>query len=191
MPKVCFMTDIESLALKGQCLITVIATAPFLSDHSWRGSPIRYSLNGREQRNRDISFDTILWWFEQDDAAIKSMARSMRSGLNSPIKDMLVAWIQDLHAKAAEFGVQLDECEFWFRGPQFDAVAIETLCEGLGIKAPWKYDKVFDLRTLLLTAGITDLASIETSRTYVKHDAADDVDFQIDCHKQAAYDLGA
>lgn len=183
-PALCFMVDIESLGLDPHCLITVIAVTPFMSDHSWEGEPVKYNLNGSEQKNRTIDFNTVLWWFEQEDAAIKSMARSMRSGLNNRNMDMLLALVSDLQAKAAYFSESLNDCEFWFRGPQFDCVAIETLLKSLGIKAPWKYDMVCDLRTHMRSGGVT-LDDVTPSRDFLKHDAGEDTLFQIECHRAA------
>ena len=65
------------------------------------------------------------------------------------------------------------------KGPQFDLVAIESLLNDLGLEAPWEYDQVVDLRTLLQHAKINP-KEVPTPDGFVNHVAYWDARYQID-----------
>lgn len=65
------------------------------------------------------------------------------------------------------------------RGPQFDLVAIESLLQELDMEAPWIYDRVEDLRTVLAHSKI-DPKEVPTPEGFIKHVAYWDCRYQID-----------
>ncbi len=79
--------------------------------------------------------------------------------------------------------------EVWARGPQFDIVNLETLFVDCGLRAPWAYDRVMDLRTTMRLAGIKS-EDVDSSGI-VPHIAIDDCRFQLRGYIEAVKHLRA
>jgi len=83
---------------------------------------------------------TLDWWGKQ---AAEVRAEAFREDGRIAIEDAL--------AKLSEF------CKgasgVWAQGPQFDLSILENMYASVGMKAPWRYGKVRDSRTLLSMLG--------------------------------------
>lgn len=154
-PRRVLMLDIESLALGTRPVITQVALIGYDLDEDeiLDARHVQfYPVDPQQQiiPPRRIAASTIAWWMKQSDEArsrfeqsvsddfaeLPALARHLIGTFNQLTEDGRVTY------------------ELVAKGPQFDVAAIETLLEDLGLKAPWDYTKVRDLRTLLATAGL-------------------------------------
>lgn len=175
-PDVGIMLDLETLGRGPRAVVTQVAMVAFEI-----GNPARWVREVNEflpiqpqlGLRRDIDASTLIWWMQQSDDArsrfkyneghdlgeLESIGRSIVRKFNSITQDGARSY------------------EVWARGPQFDAVILESLLVDLGLEAPWKYDTVRDLRTLMKLAGVD---SDEVDSTGITpHVALDDCKFQI------------
>lgn len=174
------MLDIETLDIGPRSIITQIGMVAFDMDD--QDAPresygIYLSLEG--QLNlippRTISGSTLNFWIKQDpkirDVMFESIAEcdaySLPASLNHFIRT-LNEWV----------GERKDWTLF-SRGPQFDVVNVESLLHDYSVRAPWKYNQVMDLRTIMRIANVQ--TSEVTSKWSGSHDAVSDCQFQIDC----------
>lgn len=129
---------------------------------------------------RTISFGTIRWWMQQDAKALERFADNEGNDM-----DELTALVRSIHSKLDQLirSVGAENVELWARGPQFDVVGLESLFVACGLEAPWRYDTVMDLRTLMRLAGVK---SDEVDKSgIVPHVAISDCQFQIRCYAEA------
>lgn len=154
-PRRVLMLDIESLALGTRPVITQVALLGYDLDED-ELLHIRhvqfYPVDPQQMiiPPRRISARTISWWMKQSDEArsrfdqsvsddfaeLPALARHLISTFNQLTNDGKIPY------------------ELYARGPQFDVAAVQTLLEELGLEAPWEYDTVRDLRSMLSFAGI-------------------------------------
>lgn len=174
-----FSIDIESLSLEPNALVLSVGAVLF-DRHNGLGPEYYAAINGFEQQDmygRHISYSTSMWWMNQAamdpaTAAVFSAPMTVKAaleGLRDFIKDNTGDWIEPY--------------EVWFQGPQFDAVALGSLCQAAGIQVPWSYRTVCDLRTLLAMArahGTKDqrLEQGIDPLKYHAHNALDDAKMQ-------------
>src|SRR5574338_936367 len=129
---------------------------------------------------RSVSFETVLWWMGQDDKARERFIDNKGNDM-----DELTALVRSVHRKLTDLiaSVGIDNVEVWAKGPQFDVVNLETLFVDCGLEAPWKYNTVMDLRTLMNLANC-HTADVDSSGI-VPHVAISDAQFQIRCYAEA------
>lgn len=182
LKRVGIMWDIESLDLVPKAVATQLAFIAYdLDDPETILREVEEYLPIQPQLtlNRTISASTLLWWMKQDDASRSRMQQSDGDDF-----DELSALVQSVNRKLAQVIAEADEYEIWARGPQFDLVVVESLLGDLGQKAPWKYDKVMDLRTTMRLAGIRS-ADVPMRPGLVAHHALSDCRYQIDCYVES------
>lgn len=178
-PRRVLMLDIESLALGTRPVITQVALIGYDLDEDEFLDSMHvqfYPVDPQQQiiPPRRISASTIAWWMKQSDEA--------RSRFEQSVSDDFA----ELPALARHLIVTFNQLtmdgripyELVAKGPQFDVAAIETLLEDLGLKAPWDYTKVRDLRTLLATAGI-DGRNVAKPAGFIPHVAYWDARWQV------------
>lgn len=175
-----FSLDIESLSLEPDALVLSVGAVLFDGQSGQLGPEYYAALDGFDQQDlygRHISFSTSSWWMNQ--AAIDpatSDAFENRMSVKAAL-DGLNDFVQAQLTDAAE------PVEFWFQGPQFDAVALGGLYRAAGIVVPWRYNWVRDLRTLLALGrnhGVTEevIAAGIDPHAYHPHHALDDAKMQ-------------
>lgn len=173
-----FSIDIESLSLEPNALVLSIGAVLF-DRHNGVEAEYYTAINGAEQQDtygRHLSHSTVMWWLSQTamdpaTAAVFANPVGVKTALEG-LRDFV----------AAHTTMWADPYEVWFQGPQFDAVAIGSLCKAADVQVPWRYNAVRDLRTLLAMArahGTTDEALERgIGSEYHAHNALDDAKMQ-------------
>lgn len=182
------MIDIESLDLGPRSVILQIGIIAYpLDDPATEGRRIDTYLPAQPQMalGRTISFRTIVWWMDQEDASRKRLVES-----NGEDMEELLALVRSVHRKLTEVIQSAgghDNVEVWAKGPQFDIVNVETLFVDCGLTAPWRYDSVMDLRTVMKLAGVKTGDVDATGLT--PHVAIDDCRLQMRSYAEAVKQL--
>jgi hypothetical protein len=176
--KVGIMLDLETLDTGPRSVVTQVGIIAFgLNDPETEIRRIAEYLPAQPQIDvlkRTISFATILWWMDQEDAARKRLKDSGSNDLEE-----LQALIRSIHRKVSDLirSVGENNVEVWARGPQFDVVNLESLFIDCGLTVPWRYDTIMDLRTL---GRLAELKSDSVGREgLIPHVAVEDCKFQI------------
>jgi hypothetical protein len=187
-PSVIVMLDIESLDIKPNAIVTQMAALGWHTEDPDAEfiQPVQSFLPIQPQQElipaRTIRGSTIIWWMKQESAARERFQESDGEDFDElmALGRHFVSRVQRMIDEAGPEG----NYEVYARGPQFDVVVIESLLNQLGLKAPWKYDKVRDLRTLMALAGIST-ADVPQLAGQVTHDALWDCKYQKACYLEA------
>lgn len=176
------MLDIETLGTRPDAAILQIGAVGFEMASGGR------VYNGAKVFNQyvnpegmPIDKDTFAWWLAQPEDCRMQMVKMLMTESISVTKaiGLLMDWplkVFDMPWASME-GV-------WAHGSSFDFGILHTVFGNLGLKPPWRYDKIYDTRTLyLLAGGQPQVASVGTS-----HNAVDDCEYQI-CQLQTALQL--
>ena len=134
-PKSHMMIDIETLSVANSAVIVEIGAVVFNMETELDTRTYRPDWKVQIMKGRDISKDTVKWWNTQP----------------FPIPDGRDE-IQMIFVDMMDLAKEYDVKKFWFRGPQFDCVKLESLAEDFSCKVPWKYFDVCDCRTFDLFA---------------------------------------
>lgn len=173
------MVDIETLGLKPNTVVTQIAALVYdIDDPDTHYRQVDEYLPIQPQMTqlgRQIDADTMLFWMQQNDTARKRF--DMNTGNDF---DELQALVQSVHSKLTQEIGNSATHEVWARGPQFDIAILDSLFGQFGLSAPWRYDRVFDLRTIMLAAGLKK-DDVPMPAGLVKHVALHDVKYQMLC----------
>jgi hypothetical protein len=139
------MVDLETLDTKPTSVILSIGAVLF---DARGGQPKRpyyrvLKLQSQLNRGRTVSESTLLWWADQSEAARAEVFRG--DGRSHPVEAL-----QDLAAylKPAR--------RVWAQGPDFGCVILTDMARQLGIKMPWAYNSVRDVRTIREEAGMPE-----------------------------------
>jgi len=170
------MVDIETLGTKTGATIFQIAAASF--DITTGEIKDTINLTGDIAKYESLSVDgsTLKWWLDTDAELLKKLLSEGTLSERALLSDLLT-W---LAKQASSKDVYL-----WGNGILFDNVKISDLCTKQGVPYPIFYRNDRDVRTILelasLKSGQTEKelresVSLENER---KHDAFDDVKFQI------------
>lgn len=180
------MLDLETLGVTPNAVVTQVAMTAFdLSEPERIISEVVEYLPIQPQLDagRQIDASTLTWWMRQSD-----VARGVFSKSDGDDPEELNALIRHIRRKFVQLTENKDY-QVWARGPQFDVVMLESLMFMVKESAPWKYDSVRDLRTLMDAAGITT-DDVERNPAYLPHIARYDNFYQIDCYSVAMTALG-
>lgn len=183
------MADIESLDVGPRSVVTQIALYgldsdedTLLDDRVWSFLPIQPQLDLIHPRT--ISAGTLGWWMEQSDEARSMFQRSVLEDYDSLIV-LMRHLTREFHSMTRGRTYEL-----WARGPQFDIVNIESLYRDCGMRAPWEYNQVQDLRTLMKQAGLRS-EDVEKPAGFIAHQAAWDCKWQLNQYREARRHLRA
>lgn len=181
--KVGLMLDLETLDIGPRSIVTQVGVIAFpLDDPETEMRRISEYLPVQPQvaLERTMSFQTFLWWLDQEETARKRL----RESAGNDMEEML-ALVRGVHRKLSDLirSVGEQNIELWARGPQFDVVNLESLFVDCGLYAPWRYDTVMDLRTAARLAGVK---SEDVDRAgLIPHIAVEDCKFQIRVYMEA------
>lgn len=178
-PSRVLMIDIESLALGTRPVITQVALLGYdlEEDELLDTRHVQfYPIDPQQQiiPPRRISASTLSWWMKQSDEARARFEQSVSDDFAElpALARHLIATVNQLTDDGRI------NYEVVAKGPQFDIAAVETLLEDLGLKTPWDYSKVRDLRTLLATAGINE-KNVPKPQGFIPHVAFWDARWQL------------
>lgn len=163
------MVDIETLSVKPDAAILSIGACTFYLDKSDIEDTFYVNISpaSNDQAGRDISADTISWWFQQEPAALAALGDNP-----TPLKLALASfgrWATNQPTKVTEV---------WANDPDFDIVILKQACEA--VKTPWPF--FFSLNRSVRTASAwafpqpEDLAEAKASTLGqgTRHNALDD-----------------
>ena len=170
------MADIETLGTKSDSTIFQIAAIAFdikTGDHISKFNRIA---NIEENDEMNVTGSTLVWWLNTNKELFTNL---LNSGEGSSTKLLIdfQSWLMDL--------TNLGELYLWGNGILFDNKMIQHQLESIGIYYPIHYKNDRDLRTLVDLAsaklGVTEkeLKQHFKDDSLVKHDAFDDVRYQI------------
>lgn len=159
------MIDIEALGKSPNGLITSIGAAQFIPATGEILETFKVNINIQSALNVGLKVDgkTLLWWFEQDQEAIKAMIKDPL-----PIRDAcanLRKWLDNLNPYV------------WANGGNYDFSMISDMYSALDQNCPWKHQKLMDIRTLKRFFKYT--APDQYFEIFHNHDAVDDCRRQI------------
>lgn len=185
-PEVGIMIDIESLALGTRPVITQFAMLSFALDNPEEivrkhvvDLPIQPQLDLPVPRK--VSGSTLAWWLSQPHEARLNFMNAADGDF-----DELASLLRSIPREFAAMTVGLESGQYLImaKGPQFDITAVETLLEEVGLETPWDYRSVFDLRTMMKLAELSQ-ADIDRPGDWTAHNAYWDCRYQIACWAEA------
>ena len=153
------MLDIETLARSADSVVLTIGAVRFDrygKQVDQTGIHLYLSIDEQKSAGRAVDPETVAWWDKQNPDVRDDV---MRSWNRMPVKaalEQLARYVEDAN-------------KIWSQGPLFDIKILENLYEQHGMKAPWRFYKIRDSRTLFDALG--DTRSRDTANL---HDALSD-----------------
>jgi len=176
LPTTFVMLDSETLAIATDAAVLQIGAAawrfrepaeeienPQVEDTAFRSFDEPLNLQAQIDLGRTLNADTIGFH-------LRLGADCLKKSINcsEPLAETLIAF--------ANFFNDLDDYAVLARGVAFDMPIIESLMVKVGIQVPWKYNQVWDHRTIVNLMGDP---GIKRPETYVNHDGYWDARFQL------------
>lgn len=135
--------DIETLSTRKNALVlsfgaTIVDPTKYMTFEQIvsKGVSIKFDAAQQTELGRHIDKETLEWWSEQGNAAQRILV---------PNKDLDIK-VEDFYEELKPLGYVQDA--YWYcKGPHFDAAIMESLFEQVGMKAPWGYNAIRDVRT--------------------------------------------
>ena len=153
------MIDLETLGIDaGAPIVTIGAVVfdPYVCDSSEelirRGLNLRIDLSESIDMSRGVRGETLRWWFEQEDEAIKALVGddtlSMKEALTK-----LYRYLNDrgnfVNEEFFPGLADMAKCStFWAKDPDFDMVLLRYYYDLLGEKLPWNFWACRSVRTI-------------------------------------------
>lgn len=153
------MIDLETLDTTPDCVVTQIGWCTFeLGASNFQAAGIFYpDIEYQINKGRKVSWSTLSWWFQQDEAARREMIQRDTNSL-----DFVLRRFKDNFDWSSIKGV-------WGHGATFDISIMENLFRQFKESIPWSHKEVRDTRTLFMLAP-----DVEWAKATVKHSARDD-----------------
>ena len=157
------MLDIETLGTRVDSVVIQVAMVKFDRDGNL-GESLSVCLNKDEQLELGLSYTqaTIDWWNKTNPELLKKLLTENVSSLKEGLK---------------QINSFINRYDYLWCHATFDAPILSNLFEAAGMRAPWGYKNVRDIRTLV------DLTQLDLSNynwiAEKTHDALDDCKFQI------------
>lgn len=177
--------DIETLGLRQDSVVWEIGVVLFTGWPDFEEIAGKaWFLNMEDQEQRYIDPKTVAWTSQVggDGRRMEAFTDATKAGLF--VSQWLAeyqTWVENNWLKVCDLrdDVKRDPC-VWTLGTHFDIAMIENLLQEKKLRAPWKYDKPMDLRTLdrLLTLYKPDAP--EKNPDEVPHDALGDCRLQLE-----------
>jgi len=158
------MIDIETLGRKPGCAVLSIGAVHFDRLTGEIGDGFFYACMGAENAKKygHVDDDTLAWWMSQSDPA----KQDAFNGTADPLQ------------VAQSFAEWIDGGDkVWGNGSVFDITILEAWFDALGVKVPWQFWNVRDVRTVI---DIADVNPKKFQRKGTYHNALDDAVFQVE-----------
>ena len=165
-----FMLDLETLGLKSDSVILTIGIVQFDLKTGKTGAEVEIALDWQDQVNNRAKIDanTVKWWMEQEDAAIKTLVKKHMVTVKRSAE--IIKEFFDKNCK------DLRETKLWGNGVSFDNVMLRNLYARHDCNFPLPYWCDNDVRTLVT---LCDINPSDYPFTGIKHNAIDDCKHQI------------
>lgn len=160
------MIDIESLGTDPGSCITSVGAVKFNFETGEIGDKFFMNINVKDSMKLDfkVNGNTVLWWFKQDDEAIKAMLSDPQ-----PVRTVLEELSKFINSGRKHPNI-------WANAPTFDCSLLRAYYEKTNIKVPWSYTQERCVRTLSnLAPGVRS----EIDHVGQAHNALDDCMYQI------------
>lgn len=164
-----FSIDLETLHTRYNAAILSIGVAQFNPDTAKIGMTFYREIDFDSAiKYGHVSADTLRWWINQDSKAKRVFGNEGKVVLVQAL-DELTTWMRD----------RCMAPKVWGNGSTFDITILEHAYDkgSVGLKEPWHYTNIRDMRTLVDLAGYGATAW-PFPRTGVPHNALDDAVFQ-------------
>jgi exodeoxyribonuclease VIII len=164
------MVDIETLGTDNNSLILSISAVEFdlISGRTGREFEIGINLDDQIANGAIVDVATCIWWFKQDEAAVKALFRLPRISLKKALYDFNF-WLDECKTKNSDI-------KLWGNGVSFDNVIIRNLYKRANVEFVLPYWCDTDVRTLV-TLGNIDTRNFAFNG--IKHRGIDDCKHQI------------
>jgi hypothetical protein len=123
--------------------------------------------------NRVINPDTVAWWAETDPELLVQIMRSKERPLTEALAELALWTIR------IDDGIE----GVWSNGSTFDIVMLEMAYKQAGMRAPWPFRIIRDVRTMAMIAGDHDVCWTGGTITDIERDGAKH-DALVDCLRQ-------
>lgn len=158
-PDVLVSLDIESLALGPRPIITEVAMLGWdLREDSLMNARHIHNYPAKPQQKiippREIHIDTLIARAEWTTTKGIDFAEQLRLSSAPEFEDLMSLCRNFVTVFNQITNNGTENYEVVCARPQFDVVAMTTLLEDVGLEAPWRYDTIIDVRTMLKRAGI-------------------------------------
>lgn len=153
--------DLETLGNRPNAPIVQIGAVKFNKDGIIDTFIRTIDIDSLSKYNFFMDYNTLKWWFAQEDAAIKSVMNGV-----TPLKEALIdfnKWIDSSEVK---------KYNFWSHAT-FDPPILHNNMREVGIDSIIHYSQHKDIRTLNELVG-----KVEVERKGIAHNALDDAIFQ-------------
>lgn len=183
------MVDIETIGKVQDATIFQIAAASFDIVSGEILNTIDLKLDVRSVEDFQADGDTLLWWLNENKELLTKLLNE--GDLSEPkfyrlFREWMIAESLDSEGNETDY-----ELAMWGNGISFDIVRLRNKFEKHNMPFPISYRNEFDVRTILELAsdktGISkaDLKLMATVDSETKHDALDDVRYQVRLVSQA------
>lgn len=164
------MVDIETLGIKNDAPVMSLGAVLFNSGGMYDRFYIRFDVEGQiDSGLRKVDGSTIKWWMSQDNAAQKVF-----SDKSIDTEQALKGFNEFFNKILTQYNIEKQNLKVWGNGPTFDMSIMESLFRSYGMKEPWDFRAVRDLRTF--KEYVYD--GSQTERVGTHHNALDDAEYQ-------------
>ena len=207
------MIDLETLSTKTNASIMSIAAVEFnkFSGESFNTLYIKIDPSEWGKNGRDVDGNTVKWWLEQEKDATQSLLEKPFDGyatlksalerLSKFIEACDNTLIEEGETKIETFNPWSGETEVfiipkddekrrvtvWGNGATMDITILQSAYEYFGMKTPWQYWAVNDVRTIV---DFKPEIKANTEFEGVKHYPIDDCKHQIKYLSETIKELG-
>lgn len=197
------MIDLETLSTKTNASIMSIAAVEFNKFSGETSNTFHIKIDPSEwgKNDRDIDGNTVKWWLQQDKNAIETLCENPRDGyatLKSALErlSMFIQACDNTYFVKDEKQIEVfngwsgendilvipedDEkrrVTVWGNGATMDITILQSAYEYFGMKTPWEYWAVNDVRTIV---DLKPEIKRNTEFQGVKHNPIDDCKHQIE-----------
>jgi len=166
------MVDIETLGTKPNTVIlsigAVYISPELLVSHEF----YRIIERKQSQADRHIDIDTLEWWMQKENIDKYPKTDTQSPFLSEALYQFNV-WFEKV---SSTNNITANSIEFWAKGTDFDFTILRNAYEGRGLKIPWVYNTMRDLRTVLKRTPKTAYTPKEDNPEL--HNALGDAKFQ-------------
>ena len=158
------MIDLETLGRSQEAAFVTIGAVYFDPETGEIGDTFykRVDLSTSIRAGRKLDGDTIVWWFQQEEAARKELF-----GPDALPYDEALDALETFVVRGAMV---------WSNGATFDIAILENAYQQAHRRTPWKFRNVWDVRTIgRICKGHVPKPAFEQG---TKHNALDDAIFQ-------------
>lgn len=156
------MIDLEALGTSADSKILSIGAVVFDANGAVLQTLYRV-INLDSQRERTMSHDTLVWWFQQTEAARQAITLAAPHALRDSL--VMLANILGQHK----------DIKMWSNGADFDLPMLQHAYGAFGLSTPWKF---WNNRCFRTVKGIhKDIKAPERAGTH--HNALDDAKHQM------------